>query len=187
MGEIWKIPAKETIVNTGDEWLFDLLVTLAEEDRVKVLMIIWRNWQLRNDAMHDKTVPSVAVTSGFLQSYMLSLDQIKHDKGYDMLKGKRDLNPVGGGAQLRQEKRSQEHAPWPPPLEGWIALSLDGSFDAESHMAGAAMLARNSRGEHILSACWFIPHCSSAFEAECMAAREGVSLAVQHSTLPMVI
>ena len=43
MGEVWNIPAKEVIINTGHEWLFDLLVTLEEEVRAKILMIIWRN------------------------------------------------------------------------------------------------------------------------------------------------
>ena len=43
MGEVWIVLAKETIRNTGDEWLFDLLVTIREEERAKVLMIVWRN------------------------------------------------------------------------------------------------------------------------------------------------
>lgn len=74
MGTVWSIPAKESILNTGSEWLFDLLITLSEEVRARVVMIIWRNWQMRNDALHDKIPASVEATKVFLQSYMLSLE-----------------------------------------------------------------------------------------------------------------
>ena len=118
---------------------------------------------------------------------MVSLNQIKLSKGYEMLKGKEVIRQEGSEARPQRGKSIQELAPWPPPPEGWIAVSVDGSFDAESHTAGAAMVARNSRGEYIMSACWFIPHCSSAYEAECVAAREGVTTALLQSTLPLVI
>lgn len=111
MGEVWTVPAKETIGNTGDEWLFDLLVSLREEERAKVLMIVWRNWQLRNDSMHDKTVPPVKVSRDFLQSYMVSLNQIKLSKGYEMLKGKEVIRQEGSEARPQRGKSIQELAP----------------------------------------------------------------------------
>ena len=142
---------------------------------------------MRNDAPHDKNVAPVEATRGFLQSYMASLNQIRFDKGYEMLKGKGVVRPDGLVAQPQRAAREQESSPWPPPPEGRLAVSLDGSFDANTHTAGAAMVARNSRGEHIFSACWFIQHCSSALEAECVAAREGISAALQLTTLPLIV
>ena len=75
-------------MNTGVEWLFDLLVTLTEKERTRVLMIIWRNRQIRNDTLRDKVPAPVEATRKFLLSYMSSLEQIKLNDGRYLVKEK---------------------------------------------------------------------------------------------------
>lgn len=39
----------------GPEWLFDLLYELNEDDRMPVLMVLWRRWHVRNEIVHHKS------------------------------------------------------------------------------------------------------------------------------------
>ena len=92
MGEVWSIPVKESIVNTRGQWLFDLLVTLSKKERARVVMIVWRIWQMRNDMLHEKEPVQVEATEAFLQSYVLSLEKIRSETGNEVLTGKRSVS-----------------------------------------------------------------------------------------------
>lgn len=59
---------KEDVVNSGPDWLFDMLDEVAPEIRPKTLMIIWRNWEQRSDLQHDKHIPCIEVTCNYLRS-----------------------------------------------------------------------------------------------------------------------
>jgi hypothetical protein len=75
-------------MHTRPEWLFDLLVTLDDDARARVLMIIWRNWHNRNEIIHGKKEAPLEASRLFLQSYMNSLLLIDANDGKDILKGK---------------------------------------------------------------------------------------------------
>jgi hypothetical protein len=72
MGEIWPIPAREEVCNTGHKWLLDLLATQPENTRAIAIMLLWRISQLRNDVLHDKTNPSPEVTKQYLGTYLIN-------------------------------------------------------------------------------------------------------------------
>ena len=126
MRDIWSLPSEEEILNTGHEWLFDTLVKISEDERMKVLMIIWRNWSLRNDVTYGKQPAPVEATRNFLASYASSLVQLEHKDGRDAVKGKSvaDLElPRKVKAVKEMEYRRTE---WSPPPAGWVAMSVDG-------------------------------------------------------------
>ena len=81
----------------------------------------------------------------------------------------------------------QESAPWTKPLLGWMKLNIDGSLDASLNQGGIGVILRNSTGSVIFSACGFIDRCNCALEAELLALKEGIILALQWTLLPICI
>lgn len=71
-----------------------------------------------------------------------------------------------------------------------MKLNVDGSFDATSGTGGLGAVLRNSLGSVILSffsACGFKERCSSPLEAELLARKEGINLALQWTLLPLIM
>lgn len=56
--------------------------------------------------------------------------------------------------------------PWPAPLAGWVALSVDGSFCAEDGAGWSGMILRDDKGGVIYAAYRRIFHCNEALETE---------------------
>ena len=81
-------PHDHLFVNSGQEWLLNLLLNCNEVERDRVLILIWHIWQLRNDLTQDKEVPPVDITVDFLVSYMNSICDAKKLSTEEILKGK---------------------------------------------------------------------------------------------------
>lgn len=77
--------------------------------------------------------------------------------------------------------------PWPPPMPGKVALSVDGSFSGTDISAGSGMILRNGDGSVTFSGYRHLFHCNDGLEAELHAIMEGMSLFVEYSPLPMVV
>jgi hypothetical protein len=173
MRDVWSLPRNEEIKNSGQEWLFDLLSSVSEEVRNMIIMLTWRIWQLRNDLIHDKGIPPTEVTKRYLTSYFGSLVQIRQQSVTEIVKGKR---PCVTSVQPSVAPPRSMSPPWPKPIPGWNALSVDGSFDEEGR-AGTGMVLRDSNGSVIFSAHRCLQHCNDAMEAEVSAVMEGLALA----------
>ena len=76
-------------------------------------------------------------------------------------------------------------ASWPKPPDGWLAVSVDGSYDA--NVAGVAAVIRDANGNFILASCKYYDQCRDAFEAEVLAFREGIGVALEYTAQPIVI
>jgi ribonuclease HI len=76
---------------------------------------------------------------------------------------------------------------WEKPNQGWMKLNVDGSFDASSGKGCISAVLRNSQGEVIFSACGFLDRCSGPLEAELLACKEGINMALQWTLLPIVV
>jgi ribonuclease HI len=76
---------------------------------------------------------------------------------------------------------------WAKPPVGPVKLSTDGSFGTKEGRPGCAMVLRDDQLNIIFSACRFLPRCVEAGEAELLACREGLELALQNSNLPIII
>ena len=76
---------------------------------------------------------------------------------------------------------------WLRPEEGRLKLNTDDSFVSADGTAGSGMILRDHNGNIVLSACRHLYHCLNALESELAAIREGLSLALQWSELPIDI
>ena len=72
---------------------------------------------------------------------------------------------------------------WSAPAVGRVKLNTDASVLGST--AGAGMILRVQKGEIVFSACRFLYACDDVLEAELLAIREGISLALQWSILPI--
>ena len=175
--------------NTGPEWLFDLLYKLNEDDRMHVLMVLWRSWYVRNEIVHHKLPPPIEASCRFLISYVESLRCINHFPIIDIIKGKMVPPPIGYSSTMKNTATQyaatvQRSA----PPAGRVKLNVDGSFvHTDGGLAGAGMILRDNDGNIIFSACRSILHCSGPLQAELLACQEGLSLALQWSTRPVDI
>ena len=146
-------------------------------------MLIWRIWSLRSDITHGKEVPPVTATSDYLQSYMNSLNLCGRFSTDDILKGKM---PAVRDANV-EVPAPPTPLHWPRPPTGWAALSVDGAFMQEDGSAAAGMILRNHEGGVIFAAYRCIFNYYDALEAELHAIMQGMALALQHTSLPIVV
>lgn len=120
----------------------------------------------------------------FLCSYFTSVCNVQLLTTEQILKGK---TPVHALVQPKNVKVRPPDPPWSPPPAGWMALSVDGSFSAADRSAGAGMILRDERGAVIFASCQLLFYCNNALEAEIQALRIGMSLALQWSSLPVLV
>jgi ribonuclease HI len=141
----------------------------------------------RNEITHDKPLPPTEGSRRFLQSYLRTLREIKDMSTEHILKGKLPLIYSSFQAPRTLVKVSPPDKPWLKPPAGWVKLTIDGSFRAEDGNAGLGMVLRDEEGAVIFSASEFVPSCREALGAELLACSVGLDLALQHTTLPIVI
>ena len=67
-----------------------------------------------------------------------------------------------------------------------MSCLFDGSFGADG-TASAGMVLRDSMGCVLFTAYHYIFNCNDALEAEIHALMQGMALAIQHSSLPVVV
>lgn len=79
-----------------------------------------------------------------------------------------------------------ESPKWQKPQAGWMKLNVDGSFQASDGQGGIGAVLRNVE-EVIFAASGFVDRYGSALEAELLACRDGLSLALQWTLLPIVV
>ncbi|XP_020162306.1 uncharacterized protein [Aegilops tauschii subsp. strangulata] len=183
MRQVWPLPAKEQVLDTGKEWLFTALQAQNEDVRAMVIMLLWRTWSLRNDMLHDKPTPLPDISRTFLTSYLSSYSQAQNYGIEEIIKGKMTV----GERPYRLVQEREGKKPWPKPPMGWVALSVDGSYVKETGLAGSGMILRDSEGAVIFSAYRYLFHCKDALESEISAVLEGVSLSLERSNLPIVV
>ena len=73
-----------------------------------------------------------------------------------------------------------------PPEKDTVKLNADGAF-VNADAAGAGMVLRDHAGNVILAACRKLDHCNDATEAELAAIEDGLQLALQWTTLPVMV
>lgn len=173
-------------IRGGSQWLLDSLEKASAHERPMLLMIIWRNWQVRNDIIHGKPASPVEASMRFLESYISTLLQISHNPNANLQKGKQNICLFKQNPTPYQSVHSVP-LHWEKPPAGWMKLNIDGSFQAEDENGGVGMILRNWSGEVIFSSCRFLNSCREALESELLACVEGLRLALQWTILPIII
>lgn len=151
------------------------------------LMTLWRVWFIRNEIIHGKEPPPATVSKRFLLSYVRSLLDLSQHPDGSLLKGKHVASSSPQTNGMVKPVNVQASAPWIKPQPGWMKLNIHGSFDASLNQGGIGVIPRNSTGSVIFSACGFIDRCNCALEAELLALKEGIILALQWTLLPICI
>lgn len=157
MSEHWYMPRLEEIKNTGLEWLLHLLQQCSDEQRLPVLMTMWRSWHVRNEVTHNKPAPPIDASRRFLNRYIDSLLCIKQHPEESMEKGKMVVSHV-------QDPRSHATtAPARPPDKpqprwtrsplGWNKLNVDSAFREDDMTGAAGMVLRGPEGNIIFASC----------------------------------
>lgn len=170
-------------IRGGPSWLLDHLGRIPEHERAMFLMILWRNWHVRNEVIHDKPAPPIEASKRFLESYMTSRLQIKQNPSANLERGKCAKVPTNLGQRLGGKVQER----WRKPSEGWMKLNVDGSFSAAEENGGTGMILRNSNGSIIFSSCKSLAKCSNALEAELITLADGLVLAIQWTFLPVMV
>ncbi|KAI5011164.1 hypothetical protein ZWY2020_013301 [Hordeum vulgare] len=189
MEKAWSMPKLENVRHTGPEWLLHLLHQCQPDERLPVLMTLWRSWHVHNEITHGKKAPLVEASTHFLCSYIDTLRCIKQHPSADIVKGKMHVScqriPVQ--EQVGRKQSAGTDVRWVRPPPGWTKLNIDGAFRAEQHTGGAGMILRSDNGQVIFSSCRYLRSCSSSFEAELATCMEGIFIAQAWSSLPMIL
>jgi hypothetical protein len=51
MISIWRLPDETRLVYSGPDWFLLLLVSLPQDKKENLLLVLWRTWHLRNDVI----------------------------------------------------------------------------------------------------------------------------------------
>ncbi|XBI14594.1 hypothetical protein VPH35_057162 [Triticum aestivum] len=188
MASHWKLPDVRKIAHTGPEWLLNTIGDISETERLHLLMTLWRCWHVRNEIVHNKKPPDIESSRRFLLSYVKSLVAIQQHPTADQVKGKM-VTDADQFSNRSSRADAVKEAPlrWTPPPPGWTTLSVDGSYCEHDRTAGTGMVLRDEGGDPIFSSCRELRSCHSPLEAEIAACREGISLALQWTTLPIIV
>ncbi|KAK1682165.1 hypothetical protein QYE76_043013 [Lolium multiflorum] len=79
---------RSTRRHQGSEWVLHLLHGKTELERLRIMMLLWRIWHVRNEVVHHKPPPPAEASRRFLCSYVDSLLTIKYYPHDDGVKGK---------------------------------------------------------------------------------------------------
>jgi ribonuclease HI len=188
MRDCWHIPSEADFRISSVKWFRELLLKIPDKMIDCTLLIAWRNWYSRNEITHSKPLPSTLRSKRFLQSYIKIIGRdIKSTPVDQLIKGKQSLLHSNIQAPRASVKDKPPDKPWLKPPTGWVKLTVDGSFRVEDGTAGLGMVLRDEEGTVFFSASKFVPVCEEAFETDLLACSEGLNLAIQHSTLPVII
>uniref|UniRef100_A0ACD5WUJ1 Uncharacterized protein n=1 Tax=Avena sativa TaxID=4498 RepID=A0ACD5WUJ1_AVESA len=150
------------------------------------LLVAWRARYGRNEATHDKPLPSLEGSRRFLSSYLRLIGDVTHASTDTLIKGKQPILE-DGITRLPGKKEQSLIKPWSKPPDGWVKLSVDGSFREADHMAAIGMVLHDNEGSPIFSSCRFLDDCASPLEAELQACLEGLERSTHFSQLPIIV
>lgn len=172
---------------TGADWIFDISERISKEERPTLLMMLWRIWYVRNEITHGKAAVPAEVSQRFISSYITSLLEIRQFPDANLCKGKHVIQCAAAGAQVNHPRVNSVPVRWVRPQAGWMKLNVDGSYDPRDGSGGIGAVLRNSEGKLIFAACGSMCRPVSALEAELVACKEGIILALQWTFLPIIV
>uniref|UniRef100_A0ACD5VSP2 Uncharacterized protein n=1 Tax=Avena sativa TaxID=4498 RepID=A0ACD5VSP2_AVESA len=169
--EIWDLPKENTLTNSGKEWALHALSRLNSNMRIKVMLIWWRVWHLRNNIIFGDGKCGIKNSVEFLRNYLLTLTDIKDGREDVDVKGKKPVSEL----ILTKEKKHHFVKPskWIPPDTGWQCMNVDASYVQNTREASWGAIIRDAQGQVISTAWALIQNCANTEAAEAMACWEG--------------
>ncbi|RLN32801.1 hypothetical protein C2845_PM03G31430 [Panicum miliaceum] len=168
---------EEQFLQLTPESLVETIDRLGTDDGVKLLILLWRTWQVRNNLTHESEKLSFAGSIAFLRRYWTELCGVRHHHSAPDAKGKKIVHESLNAG--RSNKHKQVSTKWEAPDPTWVKVNVDGAFDSVSGEAGIGIVIRNHEGTVQLTAWKHIRAGRDAEEVECLAGREGLILAAE--------
>ncbi|CAN6177270.1 unnamed protein product [Urochloa humidicola] len=177
MRDEWDLPNEEFFRRLNPENLISMVTELDIDAGARVLLLLWRTWQVRNNITHASDKLSFAGSVSFLKKYWLELCSIRQGGEQPDRHGKSCLtNSLVAGRSGGAPRRGTN---WEPPEIGWHKINVDGAFDCETGNGGVGVIIRDHQGRTLLTAWKFIPAAADAEEMEALACWEGIKLAAE--------
>ncbi|RLN11245.1 hypothetical protein C2845_PM09G04950 [Panicum miliaceum] len=173
MRRAWELPDEAVFLQLTPSSLPGLIDSLGTDMGAKVLLLLWRKWQVRNNITHESDKLSFAGSERFLQKYWLELCSVRHQDGFD---------PKG-----RKEKPLVEERCWTAPCPGHVKVNVDGAFDTQSGEGGIGMVEWDMSGSVVFTAWKYIERGVDADELEAIACKEGLTLAAEWCTSAVIL
>jgi len=174
MRQYWSLPDDEQFLLLTSENLLTFIDSLGMDGGARVLILLWRSWQVRNNLVHESEKLSVEGSVKFLKRYWSELCDIRHQRHAFDSKGK---SPVSDTLLQQCGKGERVQEKWKPPDEGWIKINVDGAFDSTTNEGGLGIIIRDHLGVVLLSAWVYMRSGKDAEEMEAMACQRGLCLA----------
>jgi hypothetical protein len=119
------------------------------------MLMMWRTWFLRNDAIFGTDREMITGSVNFLVIYHATLSGLctKGSKETDV-EGKTLIdNPSreDRAGRVRAQIRRQKEV-WKPPRAGWVKLNTDAGFCRDTGAASAGIVVRDHAGLVLLTA-----------------------------------
>ena len=178
----WLIPDERLLMFSGPEWLLQVIGASTKEEAGRLILILWRAWFVRNEWTHAGRWVGGDASTRFLTNYWESLEGSSLQAEGDH-KGKKPVEPMRAGVDGLA--RTQER--WNPPEDGKLKVNVDAAFTESSGEAGIGVVIRNHLGAIVLSAWKKIFGAGSAEEVEAQACREGLTLAAEWTSGPIIL
>ncbi|KAL4369617.1 hypothetical protein GQ457_05G031680 [Hibiscus cannabinus] len=138
------------------DWLEWLFLNLSIDKHKEIAIILWAIWFSRNKFVHEGVNQIPISVATFVQSYLVKLK--------------------GLSANLAHH-RSHYEAHWSPSPDLFVKLNFDGSFYLQAKKSWSGLIIRDSVELILASAYHSNSDINSAFEAEALAAVQGLDFA----------
>ncbi|CAN6303320.1 unnamed protein product [Urochloa humidicola] len=89
MSQHWNLPDEEQWYSLQPEVLLERIHGLGLDDGAKLLLLLWRIWQVRNNITHEAEKLSITASVKFLLKYWSELCDIRQSRGKSDPHGKR--------------------------------------------------------------------------------------------------
>lgn len=83
MRQVWELPKEEDFLQLIHSGLPGLIDRIGTDMGARVLLLLWRSWQVRNNITHDTEKLSIVGSVRFLQKYWLELCSVRQREGFD--------------------------------------------------------------------------------------------------------
>jgi hypothetical protein len=145
-------------------WSRDILCDplFAEEDRAKIITVMWAIWSSRNNVVHDKGSSNPINSMKMIRDALALLDIPRQHAA---------ILPGHG---------------WRPPDDDWVKINTDADISLDARMGGAGGIARSPSG---FIGAWSKPYpgVTDPMIAEAMSLRDGVIFAKLRSFSRVVL
>jgi hypothetical protein len=145
-------------------WSRDILcdLLLAEEDREKIVTMMWVIWSSRNNVVHDKGSSNPTNSMKMIRDALALLDIPRQHAA---------ILPGHG---------------WRPPDDDWVKINTDAGISLDARMGGAGGIARSPSG---FIGAWSKPYpaVTDPMIVEAMSLLDGVIFAKLHGFSRVVL